>query len=389
VPPPAKASPSLNGVHAPERIVLPNRLAARAALAAEGTDEVEIGSDPPATDADAPAVEPARAATMADAAKLVSSVKFLVRDWVPFGMVTGVVAEPGHGKSAFALWLARTVLTGAVWFTGTKGPRKPGDVLWCGTENDVAITLDRVGKWKLPPERLLLPFDDDPLRTVTLTNVGDLERIEALIGTYKTKLVVIDSLRGGHDSDENSSQVGRVLQSLAAVAERTRAALVVVHHSRKLSPDEDVSANSSRGSNAIFAYFRSMIGIDRPDPDGPWSRVRMLKQNLGLAPKPIGFRVTDTGLEFGPAPVRPEKETEKGKAADWLRERLRSGEAHNANEVIEEAKQLGFTERTVRRAATAELGVKPQQIRADGKIVGWTWALPSPTVLGAGVFPVP
>src|SRR5439155_4202154 len=89
-----------------------------------GTDEIVIGSPIPGDE------KKIQAATMADAARLISGVKFLVRGWIPFSMVTGIVAEPGVGKSAFVLWLVLTIVTAGKWLNGTQGPRKPARVLW-------------------------------------------------------------------------------------------------------------------------------------------------------------------------------------------------------------------------------------------------------------------
>jgi hypothetical protein len=333
-----------------------------------GTDDVVIGSATPEVASDV------EGATMADVAALVSSVKYLVKDWVPFGMITGLVAEPGTGKSAFALWLAKTVATGGQWFNGRRGPSQAGYVLWCGTENDTAITLERMRKWNIPPERLLLPFKDDPLRPINLADEAHLSAVEAIVRKYCVPLVVVDSLRSGHDGDENSSRVGRVMQQLAAVAERTGAAILIVHHTRKLMVDEEITANSSRGSNAILALMRSQIGIDRPDKASKWCRVRVLKENLGLAPAPLGFRVTDGGLEFGPAPKRPTKETRGRKAADWLLSQMKPGEWHLAAELQEKAKD--YSPNALQRARE-QMGVTQAtgniRQRDDGK---YEWRLP-------------
>jgi hypothetical protein len=142
----------------------------------------------------APIPEGIEAATMVDVEKLVAKVQYLLRDWIPFGMVTGLVAEPSMGKSAFALWLARTIMTGSPWFNGRRGPKKPGYVLWCSTEHDMAITLGRTDKWQIPKDRLILPFKDDPLRPINLRDPEHLELIEVLINKYKALLVVIDTL---------------------------------------------------------------------------------------------------------------------------------------------------------------------------------------------------
>ncbi len=196
-----------------------------------------------------------KAVTMEDAAELIASVRYLVPDWIPYGMVTGFIAEPGIGKSAFALWLARSIMTGSPWFTGAKGP-KPGHILWCATENDMAITKDRMEKWCIPFDKMILPLEDDPLASVDLLSDEHVGRIESLICKYKTKAVFLDSLRGSHDGDENCSRVGKVLQNLSKIAERTQAAVIVVHHTKKLDDGEEISANSSRGSNACpYPHF--------------------------------------------------------------------------------------------------------------------------------------
>jgi hypothetical protein len=186
-----------------------------------GTDEVDIGSAPPVVASvkrikipheggfieEVTEVVPPEAASIADAGKKIAEVRFLLKGWIPFGMLTGIVAQPGEGKSAFALTIAKTITTGAPWFNGLLWRGPPGCVLWCGTENDLAITRSRVSAWGIHPDRLRLPFKDDPLRPIVLTNKGHLAHIEALINQFKLPLVEFDSLRGGHDKDENQSTV--------------------------------------------------------------------------------------------------------------------------------------------------------------------------------------
>ena len=126
-----------------------------------GSDVVPIGSSKTGV----PGEERFETASMADVMKLVSGIRYLVKDWIPFGMATMLVAEPGVGKSAFALYgLVRPIITGANWFNGSKGPPKPGHVLWCDTEGTAAITSQRLHDWGLPPDRIKVPFMDEPLR---------------------------------------------------------------------------------------------------------------------------------------------------------------------------------------------------------------------------------
>jgi archaellum biogenesis ATPase FlaH len=320
-------------------------------------------------------IDPIKASSMADIRALVKSIDFLVDGWIPRSMLTGIVAEPGVGKSAFCLWLARSVLTGARWFNGSPGP-KPGKVLWCSTENDMAITLQRMTDWGIPLENMLAPFSDDPLRSLDLLDESHVDRISRLIRKYDLPLVVIDSLRGGHIADENDSRVGRVLQNMAAIVEETNCSLVIVHHTKKLTVDEELTANSSRGSNAILAMFRAQIGIDRPDQSIRKCRLRVLKENLGIAPDPVGFEVTKTGLEFGPPPAKPVKEkreTGRESAVSWLYARMKPDIWYIATELENEADALGFSKTGTLKRAREDLGITLDDgnIRKQGKL--WQW----------------
>jgi hypothetical protein len=119
---------------------------------------------------------------------------------------------------------------------------------------------------------------------------------------------------------------------------------------------------------------RVQLGIDKPDKDSEWRRLQMLKENLGIKPKPIGFRISSKGLEFGEAPKRPHKETEKDRAEAWLRANMEPGKGYKAGDLIDEAKQDGISEEALRRART-DLGIVKPNVRKTKD--GWEWKLPS------------
>ena len=341
-----------------------------------GTDDIEIGSDDLDEDDELGTV-----LTMADLIKQLDGIRFLVKDWIPFAMLSVVIAPPGMGKSLFVLYgLVRAIITGSKWFNGMKGPTNPGHVIWCDTEGSGGITGSRVTDWKLPAERILLLDKADPFKSVDIQNLADIERLEALVNRYKTKLVVIDSLRGSHGGDENNSSIVKVMQNLSRLAERTKAAVVLVHHTRKLGDGEEISADSCRGSNGIVAMARSLIGIDKPDPGSDWVRLQILKENLGIRPQPIGLLV-GPGMphpEFGPAPEKPRKEkpeTGHDKAETWLRSRMEPGRWYPASDLKREGEALGFSATGTLQKARESLGiVKPDCLRKNGK--GWEWMLP-------------
>jgi hypothetical protein len=310
----------------------------------------------------------------AELAEVLRGVKYLVKGWVPYGMLTGVIGQPKAGKSAFLLGgLVGPIVTGGTFFNGLDAG-EPGYVVYCDTERSAAINLARAAAWGLPTDRILTPFKNE-LDPVSLDNEGHVNRLRRVVCKYKARLVV-DSFRGAHDGDENNSKIVKPLRALGKLAEYTNAAVMLIHHAGKMTVDEDLTLHCGRGSSAFIAAVRCQLVVDVPDPGSEWRRVQVLGENLGIAPEPVGFRFTGDGLEFGQAPAKPKKQTEEDVAAEWLRQRLKPGQTYPAGEVLEEAEQSGYAERTVRKAATSKLGINPRPVHKDGKIVGWEWVVP-------------
>jgi hypothetical protein len=310
----------------------------------------------------------------AELAEQNAKVLWLLKDWVPYGLLTGLVGQPKVAKSLFALWaLVRPVITGGGWFTGQKGG-DAGNVVWCDTEHRAAVNLERAVKWGLPVGKIRTPFKD----VRQAFHMGDPDHVNRLIDVVsrsRAKLVVVDSFRGAHALDENNSQIGVLLQALAGVSEETKAAVVVIHHTKKLSVGEDLTINCGRGSNAFLAAVVMQIAIDipdsRPNLRDARRRVQVLGENLGSAPTPQGFRITDGGLRFGEAPTRPQmerKETGKDLAERWLTDRLNPGKWYSALEVIAEGTALGFS-----RTGTLERAKKALKVETRKAGKAWEW----------------
>jgi hypothetical protein len=311
-------------------------------------------------------------ASWEDVAEKVDGTKWLLRNWIPYGMLSGIIAEPKMGKSSWVLWsLVRPIILGLPWFTEQEGA-EPGNVVWCDTEGSMGLNIDRAKKWNLPLDRIKVPYPDDLFRRIDLDNGNDIGRLMGVICRYKAKLLVVDSFRGAHRGDENSSRCGAGLQALAEIAEKTRAAVHVIHHTNKLAPGTELDANNARGSNVFLAMVRCLIGVDRPDPKSQWRRVRVLCENFGVAPKAVGFRISDEGLEDGDAPKPPPKEregreTKTDSATEWLRRRMKPGQRYHSAVILAESVNLDYSRSTLARAEKA-LGVK---VVKDGKHHYW------------------
>ena len=95
----------------------------------------------------------------------------------------------------------------------------------------------------------------------------------------------------------------------------------------------------------------------------------MIKCNLAPKPKPMGFAISNQGIEFGKAPQLPQVETQLERARDFLRTLLEEGRVRSTV-VSEQATATGISESTIKRAKS-KLGIVSKR-KGDG----WYWELP-------------
>lgn len=288
--------------------------------------------------------------TLADVAAIIQGVEWLWKGWIPYGMVTLVIAEPGVGKSAFVLGgLLPAVAMGRSFPDGQAGLIHPQKVIWCDTEATHAMTVDRAKEWGIPPNMLLLP-GDDPLESISIDDKDQLDQLKAHIVREKSPLLVIDSLRSAHGGEENSSQViGQIMKSLAVIAQSTKCAILLVHHTRKIPEGQSVNSNSSRGSNAATALARSVIALSKPNPGDATVRVESVKSNVGKKPEPFGFTIEDDGISFCDAPSGAEESRRTSRceeAQEFLSDFLAEG-PRTQRSVEEAAKSRGIFSKTL------------------------------------------
>ena len=78
----------------------------------------------------------------------------------------------------------------------------------------------------------------------------------------KPRLAIIDPLRNAHSLDEKESgEIARILIPLRRWAKRNSAAVIVVHHTRKLEEDKQYTAQDLRGSSALYGLADGIIMI--------------------------------------------------------------------------------------------------------------------------------
>jgi hypothetical protein len=216
-----------------------------------------------------------------------------------------------------------------------------------------------------------------------LINLSQAGAIEAAVQKHGAALVVIDTITshfGAKADFHKASEVAAILGPLAAMGQRTGAAILgLMHLSKSL---QGKSLYRVQGSTAFAGAARSVLGVGR-DPSDPTKRVLVhMKVNGSAQGSSRGFSIDNSGVTWGDisglgaadvlGPETPSEErSETSTAKEFLREALRHG-SRDAEEVKSEAKSQGIAERTLRRAKLG-LGVES---RKKSVREGWIWWLP-------------
>ena len=300
----------------------------------------------------------------------------------PAGMISVLDGPPKVGKSSVVVDLAARITTGRSWPIGV-GKSDPRDVILIGHEDSAAHTirprLDAAGA--------------DPARVHLLTEIAgrlpelptDVAEIEKAIVSTRAALVVFDPISaylGGADLHRDN-EVRAALAPLAAVAERTGAAILFLRHLRKSGGVDAISRGL--GSVAIGALARCMMMVlADPDDDAAklltWpainvaSQPRSIRWRFEVAPtgKPPRIAWEDNSCDVTADQVldrqdgRQREPSALEKAKGWLRAQLAGGRVPSAELKIK-SDAAGHAERTMKRAREA-LGVHTAR---DGRTRTW------------------
>lgn len=322
-----------------------------------------------------PPMPPVGVVSLSQVGRFYGSVRWAWPEWLPVGHVTLVVGPQGTGKSYLAASLAAALSGRAgMWPDGCPlDGWETGPVVLVDTEEMRGSYAERLAKMGVSDGDVLLPSPTgDPTYTPRLPR--DIEMLEQVTRERRCRAVIVDSLSGGHDLDENSAAMRQVLQSLVSMAGQLQVPVIAVHHTRKRSVFESVrlSLDRVRGSSTITQFCRSVIGVYRLDDNNSSpSRVESLKSSFGKAPEPFGFAITDDGLVFGDAPEEDKPPTAVDRAAEFLEAQLRR-QPQRYSDLLDQADRHGVSKNSLYRAR-ARLSV----VTVDG-----LWALPKVSTHG-------
>ena len=209
--------------------------------------------------------------TMADAMTYVPTKAYIVKDFFPPASLSMVYAPPGDLKSMFLMDMAVCVAAGKPFATSLPNsdtfsgfPVAQGPVVWFDKDNGIDVMMERFaafGKAHNAPDAPVY-FTAFPKPDIKAAN--GLEQIAAAIRETKAVLVIFDNLlRIAGVDDENSSEMDKAMSALRWVAEDTRAAVVVIHHSRKDATGRN--GDKVRGHSSILGSLDAAYMVERKD----------------------------------------------------------------------------------------------------------------------------
>lgn len=315
---------------------------------------------------------------------------------IPLGKLTLLAGDPGLGKSLVSLDLAARVSRGMPWPDLPLVEQPIGEVLLFSAEDDVGDTishrLDHAGAddtkiVAIEGVQVSGSIGDQPKR-MYFSLEHHLPQLEQALAEWpNVRLVVVDPISAycGQTDSHNNAEVRALLAPLAELAGRHRTAILAVTHLSKSSGTK--ALYRAMGSLAFAAASRAVWAIVK-DPDDPARRLFLpAKLNLAVDPDGLAYRIVEGKVAWENEPVKmhaddafraemegpskPERHTQRDDAEDWLRAYLADG-AKPSKQIIDDAKENGISERTLRRAFQ-ELGGRP---RKDGEAGCWRWGLP-------------
>lgn len=229
-------------------------------------------------------------------------------DWLwenrlPAGALVVLDGLPGAGKTALALDLVARLTTGQPWPDGEPSPGPAGAVIM-PAEDSPATLLHRLRAASADLTRIAVLREARGVRDgvmitrpITLADTG---AIRAAIAAVGAKLVVVDPITAflGDINPDKDTQVRSLLTPLAALAQETGAAILLIRHPRKAG-----GAALTAGAGSIGIIGAARVGWTagpHPDPETGVQVLAVSKTNLGPIPKPMAYQVRPVPIPGAP-----------------------------------------------------------------------------------------
>lgn len=171
-------------------------------------------------------------------------------------------SPPKHCKTWLALEMAVCVASGSPCLGAFPVPA-PGPVLLYAAEDSAATVRQRLESLAAHHQ---VDFNRLPLWVITVDSLrldrpDDSSRLEATVARYQPRLLILDPLIRLHQQDENASgPMAALLGFFRSLQRKSRAAIAIIHHSRK---NRAPAGYSLRGSSDFYAWADVFLHLER------------------------------------------------------------------------------------------------------------------------------
>jgi AAA domain/DnaB-like helicase N terminal domain len=299
-------------------------------------------------------------------------VPWLWKPYLSYGMINLLSGEPGCGKTFLALAFAAALTVGKIPYVGE--PCLPHDVVYLSIENSP--------EYVVRPRFDLLEGDANRLHVLqgAVTGEGpkarregvrlsDIPLLEAALKQTKARFLVVDPIQsylGGEVDMHRSNETRPIMDGLATLAQKYRVCLLILRHFAKSTAGSAIN----RGLGSIDLTGAARTEMHAGSRDGQSAMVHA-KTNIGEIGKSIGFEIkagvfrwtgetSITANDLASAGGMAEEDRDAANEAAQCLEDMLKGGPKAASEIFSEAKELGFSDRMIRRAKT-KLGVKSRK----------------------------
>jgi len=301
-------------------------------------------------------------------------VDWLWYPYIPYGKLTVVQGDPGDGKTTLVLNIAALLSVGQAMPESDTLPQR-AVILYQSAEDGTEDTMK--------PRLLSAGADCDNIAFIDETSEAlslDSPCLESAIIETGARMLVLDPLQaylGENGELSRADGIRPMLKQLAAVAERTRCAVIIIGHMNKSSGAKGLYRGL--GSIDITAAARSVLLVGRTKHNPQIRVMAQMKNSLAKEGMAIAFEINEKSavrwigkydisaeeLLLGTAPGVGNKIT---LAERILRDALLKGETF-CGEIYARCSEQGISKRTVDQAKK-QLGIKSAK-RAEG----WFWSL--------------
>lgn len=318
---------------------------------------------------------------------------------IPSGKLTLLIGHPGVGKSLLAAELIATVTGGRQW-PDLAPSTDPPPVFYPHQGGAVIVSLedspaDTIGprlaamraaahlvaivdgvRSELMPDQIM-PFSLTAHLNLLAQAVRSVDFPRLLVLDTLTSLLIAPAADlSRYENMQTRTQTEALFELLTLARQRGIAVVAIAHLCKHQS---SATVLRARAAMPFIAAARSILCLttDVLDPE-----VRVLvsvKNTLGPTPPPLAFRVADgPTLNWLPQYAQRPNDLEDARdtrtilaeAAQWLRKTLATGPVP-VSQLITEARELGFSARTIRRAKQF-LGAKAIKSSNEAR---WEWTV--------------